>query len=1137
MTSYTGKRQRLPEKERSSGNKILFFVLILFLVSGLMPSIGLSAFVDREGIKTHLYDITFMEKGHAFTPGSSTRKYTFTSTAIFKNTYKGKDLSADVVDFRHEATWSGNTHQLAVHSTEKHGYYFDLVYRCGKLDPLLAPDPPQCQEISRKSSWSGALTDAWPSYSELPQRLYKAIVSRYSLLDEAMAKSMEPVAPKGEIKSPPGSVFLQVQVADDLMPEPKMPVFFIIESKDGKPAKTLSGEEIHQVSAKFISGITAFKTINGLAPGVYSFHPKSVSSGFDGPKVYFNVVAKAGSGKQPYIVNPAEKEKFKAGDKVYINALFSQEKGSAYFDYQMKKGEFKPFAHDILPIHNSMADTRRVFPEYHVYRVRASVISQASSKGSPIWSQWRYFTVGEHFIPGFKRGIAIISPTFGKTYTNSIPVTVVLPKKLDKKTTMTLNWIWGYSAPSAPAGQVPEASVLPTRFYSQKITVKPEVDYAESKISVSELMQHKDHYSPYWAGKAGSYQLEVVLKTEQGIVKAQTWGPFGIAVLGEPAPGQQEKKSGTFSLDTPIFTTPEEGQIFMAPASVKMKILHATAKGIFTRLQYCPFSTDKTAILHYQDSSLKPVATSTKEGTTTVTYRIDKPGFWRVQATTTGKLAFSSAWRAFKVDTLNNTAAKSIKMVAPRGITSSKAPRILAPVNHAVFQKGQEIVLKIDTHGTTKPLTDEVQFKDRNNTFTLLYTGTAGQSTTGGTVETPLMISHPQIQPHAKGATEYRVRIAFAHTNEKGYEGFLYPEEWSNWRYFKIIPRLKIPTHIPKKSLTPNIGVSAAHPKQIKPAGIMGQKSINPQPEPPGKQIRSISMPLVVMVHPRSFRSTESIKISVKNTPFSRLPFELRYRPAAGKPYRMVKQPGHSFSRKKGVTSLLLSLKKPGQYQVRFRANHKAPWTGWSSLTVMDNPARTAALARQIHMAPATGSRMINPQPEPPGKVRRHQVQIHGAAGKGKEHSLTRASFSPAATARKIHIAPPKIEQPSNGRKFLLTGKSVQVQTQISYAGNQKIQVEVQRETNHGFSVIHPRMSFTSNRATTTATIPLHQTGSYRLRVRAGSSARWSGWTTFNVDTLMKSMPSLQQYTPAPEQKTPAKKPALSTKPAMQMVR
>ncbi len=1121
MTSYTVKQQRLPAKEGLPGEKILFFVLFLFLVSGLMPSIGLSAFVDREGIKTHLYDITFMEKGHAFTAGSSTRKYTFTSTAIFKNTYKGKDVSADVVDFRHEATWSGNTHQLTIHSTEKHGYYFDLVYRCGKLDPFLAPDLPQCQEISRNSNWSGALTDAWPSYGELPQRLYKAIVMRTSLVYEAMAKSMEPVAPKGEIKSPPGSVFLQVRVADDLVPEPKTPVFFIIESKDGKPAKTLSGEEIHQVSAKFINGMTAFKTINGIAPGVYSFHPKSVSGGFDGPKVYFNVVAKADPGKQPYIVNPTENKEFEAGDKVYINALFTQEKGFAYFDYQVKKhGEFKPFGHDVQPIHNSMADIHQQFPENYIYRVRVAVDDQTFDLGNPAWSKWRYFKIGKNFIPGFKRGLSIISPTFSKTYTNSIPVKIVLPKKLDKKTTMALNWIWGYSAPSAPAGQVPEASVSPTKFYSQKITVKPGVDYAESKISASELMQHKDHYSSYWAGKAGSYQLEVVLKTEQGIAKAQTWGPFDIGVLGEAAQ-KEEKKSGTFSLDAPIFTAPEEGQIFMAPATVELKVLHGKEKEISTRLQYCPFSKDKMAILHYQDSSLKPVATSTKESITTVTYRIDKSGFWRAQATATGKLASSSAWRSFKVDALNNTAAKSVKLEMAKGITSSKAPRILAPANHAVFQKGQDIVLKIDTHGTTKPMTDEVQFKDRNNNFTLLYTGTAEQSTTGGTVETKLMIQHPKFQDIAEGAAEYRVRVAFAHKDEKG---FLHPEEYSPWLYIKILPRLKTPVQIPQKSFIPAKRISAAQLKKSGPAGKMAQKSINPQPEPPGKTMRSLAKSIEFSGLKRFYHAPATVRIGLKNANLRTMEFELRYKQSRGNGFKKMTRVAKKILRRQGQFTLQLSLTDPGYYQIRFRSKKGAPWSRRTNFQVTGDLSKMAARVQHLHQVQVAnvGTMMPHVGSEPAASAkparRAPALQAGSTARMVRPSVETRkisSSLQSGLQLAKKKVEPAKIRAPRNGQKFMMNGSSYMLHGEVQHAAGQQLEFDLRLHKGGKVTRLHPTIRQRKSSRQTKIVIGLRETGDYSLRVKyKGTGSRWSGWTNFTLGRLMKKIPKLQQKKP-----------------------
>ena len=566
------------------------------------------------------------------------------------------------------------------------------------------------------------------------------------------------------------------------------------------------------------------------------------------------------------------------------------------------------------------------------------------------------------FVSEINQGLAILFPKQDQTYEGkAIPVKISVPKTIKKGAQLSLFW-------EAVSGK--HAGLLDT----QTAVVQPGETY--------ETAQDTAQFVPWMQGSDGRVKLKAILEEggSAGLIIKEVI--FKIPVLGTPIQ-KEEKKSGTFSLDTPIFAAPDEGQIFMAPATVEMKILHAKEEGIFTQLQYCPFSTDKMAILHYQDSNLKPVTTSTKEGTTTVTYRIDKPGFWRVQATTTGKLAFSSEWRAFKVDTLKNTTAKSVKLVMPQELTSNKAP-----------------------------------------------------------------------------------------------------------------------VQIPQKSFIPAKNISATQLKKAKPADNIAQKSINPQPEPPGKQSRNIPKNLIIMPHPHSFRPGAPIQIAIKNTPFSRVPFELRYRLTPDAPYQAIKHPKHAFSRTNGVTTLRFSLKKPGGYQLRFRANHKAPWTGWSSLTVMNNPVRTTALARQR-----------------------------------KENAINGATTSPTVTAQKIHVAPPRIEQPRNGQKFLLSRKNVQVQVRTSYAGKQKIQVEVQLQAGNRFSTIHPRMSLTSNRATTTATIRLQQTGNYRLRVRAGSSAHWSGWTTFTVDTLMKNVPTLHKQTPMRQQKTPTNKPTISIKPTLQMVR
>ena len=1018
------------------------------------------------------------------------------------------------------------------------GHHIDLQYKCANImDPFLDPSN-NCSLTNIPASFNDSL------YRDLVQRKYNLVYHfshairggvRTPMVWEALASSMRPEIFEGGKKAAPegakitfstdADIVLDVESARDIKRNGEQTVFFHLKPDYGSRVSDINGNIIAMPLTSKYTGNTyngAVQTVKHLAPGKYTFFTAmmtSLTTEMKSKKIPFEVISHISPKQAPIISSPQENEKIKENYAVAFEILVPQPMFGTGFDANIQcehsrlaaQDPYKPY--DTFLITNqgkkSVVSVERFFNDGQGntvdgdFRCRAKMVYDGKERGE--WSGWRHFHIGGKAIPHMHTGFAILSPKKDQTYEGKIPVKLSLPKNITKDAQLSLFW-------EAVSGQW-AGNTLATG----TAVVQPGEIY--------KTVQDTAQFTPWMQGSDGRVKLVAMLDKDH---KSEVI--FTIPTLGIPAQ-KEDKKSGTFSLDTPIFTAPDEGQIFMAPAKVELKILHGKKKEISTHLQYCPFSKDKMAILHYQDSSLKPVATSTREGTTTVTYRIDKPGFWRAQATT-GKLAFSSAWRAFKVDTLSNTAAKSVKLEMTKGITSSKAPRILAPANHAVFQKGQDIVLKIDTHGTTKPMTDEVQFKDRKNTFTLLYTGTAGQSTTGGTVETPLMISHPQIQPHAKGAAEYRVRVAFAHKDEKG---FLHPEEYSPWLYVKMLPRLKTPAQIPQKSFIPAKSISAAQLKKPGPAGIMGQKSINPQPEPPGKQLRTIPKNLVIVPHPRSFRPGTPIAISIKNTPFSRVPFELRYRPAPGKAYQMVKHPKHSFKRINGVTSLRLELKQPGEYQLRFRANHKAPWTNWSSFQIMKNPAKAAALAQKMRVTPVT-ARMINPQPEPPGKVRRHQV--HKTAGKEKKHPNTVASFSPAATARNIHIAPPKIERPRNGQKFLLTGKNVQVQAQITYAGKQKIQVELQRQTGHRFSAIHPRMSFTKSHATTTATISLQQTGSYRLRVRAGSNARWSGWTTFTVDKLMKNMPSLQQHTPALEQKTPAKKnPTLSTKPALQMVR
>ena len=147
-------------------------------------------------------------------------------------------------------------------------------------------------------------------------------------------------------------------------------------------------------------------------------------------------------------------------------------------------------------------------------------------------------------------------------------------------------------------------------------------------------------------------------------------------------------------------------------------------------------------------------------------------------------------------------------------------------------------------------------------------------------------------------------------------------------------------------------------------------------------------------------------------------------------------------------------------------------------------------MARQRHLTGSTDVRLINPLPEPPGKVRSHQSAKEAIAAATKDHSRIAMVHAPSeASVQKMSVRPPTIEQPRRGQKFLLTGTTLQLQARISHAGRGGVQVEIQQETGHGFRTIHPRIGFSRNRAITIASITLQQTGHYRLRARVGSGA------------------------------------------------
>ncbi len=1053
-------------------------------------------------------------------------------------------------------------------------HHIDLSYNCSNImDPFLDPGN-RCILTNAPSSFMDSLYQALVN-NKKSFNLVKVFTDtipngkRQQMRWDALAKSMQPAIFEGGKQAPEGSkitftsnadIVLQVESARDIKCSGDQSVLFHIRSHLGidRGVTDFNGNPIAlPLSSKYTGNSYngAVQTLKNLAPGKYTFFTSmmtSLTSEVKSNKIPFEITSHVSPKQAPVISSPQENEKINKGSAVSFKILVSQPMFGTGFDATLQcehsrlaaQEPYKPLEEFLVK--NQGKDS--TIQSWHTFadeqgttvtgdfRCQARMVYDGKPQGK--WSDWRYFHVGGKPIGLMNRGFSILSPSpLGMdSYTKMVPISIMLPKNLlqqsELTSELTLKWLWGWQAPNTPdANGVSQANILPQEFLSETVAVSSGLTY-ETKIPVAKLSKARKA-KLHHENKVGYYQLQATLKTDTTEV-TKTSGTFSIGELGTAA-HEQEKKSGTLLLDTPIFTAPAEGQVFMAPARVEVSMLHRQEVQVRTELAYCPFSKKKTAILSYQKSAIKPVVKKQQEkGKTTLIYTLEKPGYYQIRAVNNDKIGVWSQWRSFKVDTLDSKTVSSVKLTSPQGLASSKAPQILSPANHAVFQEGQPITVKINTHGITKPMTDEVQYKGEDKRFHLLYTGTAGHSKNGGVVETPLSINDPHFQQQTGKASEYRVRIAFAHTDEKGYEGFLYPEEWSNWRYFTIIPRLKIPTQIPQKSFNPSVGVSAAQPHQIKTIGKVGNKSINPQPEPPGKQISKITMPLAVMVHPRIFRPTGSIKISVKNTPFRRVPFELRYRPAPGQPYRLVKAPSHSFSRTNGVTSLHLSLKRQGEYQVRFRKNHKAPWTGWSSFQVLKNPARAAVSAQKMRMTP-TASRMINPQPEPPGKVLNKRTFPHMTPGMAPMKKTPR--LTPVNTAVKIHIAPPKIRKPHNGQKFLLTGNKVHVKAQVEYTGREHLQLEVQQKKKGRYIPLRPEIRLSKTGNITVADIPLSATGNYRLRVRAGNNGHWSKWTTFTVDRLMKTMPALRHSTPAVQTNKPVHTSTPSIKPSLQLVR
>jgi len=594
----------------------------------------------------------------------------------------------------------------------------------------------------------------------------------------------------------------------------------------------------------------------------------------------------------------------------------------------------------------------------------------------------------------------------------------------------------------------------------------------------------------------------------------------------------------------PIIVEPKEHQQLLEGQQVWVKVNRKANQEI--------------TLVFYKDGKVVPVerlSLNTNPGVVHANYMLDQ-GQWVVIANYTKHASQVSSPRAFQVGTINTALMQNQKLDKStiKGILPT-APVIISPLNKEIFQDGEPIILQLQHSSASTHFSFELERRE-------LYSKKAFKNIEkwfGTFSAKDDLVRHLQ----SYGTGEYRIRVGASLVDNDWGNSVLSP-----WLQYKVITKdqkiskefLQLKSFVSEKkkvswvplvvsdasqktslsmpnldlkpesigkqtgsvssslkvaspgkdlhTFLPKEGIRVAQSEKGKLSGITNKNSINPQPEPPGKQIKHTNMPLSIMPHAHIYRQSEKIRIVIKNTPFKRIPFELRYRPAASKQYKIIKKSDHTFTRVNGISTLNFILKNPGEYQVRFRANHTTPWTNWSSFKVLENPSGFAAMAHTMRIMP-TASRAINPQPEPPGKSSKMR-----SVTAGRRTVATKVYQSKSVT--KLQWPALKIHAPRNGQKYMLTGNTMHIKAAITHGNGQQIQVEVKVKNGGRFIPVKTRISKHQMKTKTDVDILISNPGEYRLRVRPQrKNGRWTAWINFSVDTPMKhrSQLSLQKTT------------------------
>ncbi len=300
-------------------------------------------------------------------------------------------------------------------------------------------------------------------------------------------------------------------------------------------------------------------------------------------------------------------------------------------------------------------------------------------------------------------------------------------------------------------------------------------------------------------------------------------------------------------------------------------------------------------------------------------------------------------------------------------------------------------------------------------------------------------------------------------------------------------------------------------------SGITSQKSINPQPEPPGMQMRNMKETLQVMHFNHSFRSPANVEIRLKNTIHSRTPFQLRYKSTSSRTFKTITPSEHNFHKTDTLSVLSIKLKKVGRYQIRFRTGGKSQWSPWNTFDITGKTDLRTARTR-IQPTQATGKlQTIRPQSKHATSLLIPKEQVGHSTGQ---------------LAKQIRIVPPKIVSPRNGQKFLMNGKQLFFTAVITHVAGQKLQAKVEYRSSGHFIPLTKVVVSPQTKTKTLVDMLITHTGNYRLRIRPEEKgAHWSNWRKFSIDKPMKKMPKLHQNSPQEQIRSKPTKPSSSRLP------